>query len=198
MDQALYQLFYNQQELNKKLAHKNNTNQVLPSIEPINFDGDHTKYKEFLISFHTNIESKCDSEMHKLNYLMKYTKGEPNTIVSSCIHLDENQCFIKAKQMLEKQYGNPNRIAQSFLKKLKYWKEINREDKSKINELYFYLNKIKNNMNHMTLLNQLNSQVEILNIVRKLPMFLQHRWKQRAFEIYKRDKQVAFIHLVEL
>ena len=52
--------------------------------------------------------------MHKLNYLMKYTKGEPNNIVSSCIHLDENLCFIKAKQMLEKQYGNPNRIAQSF------------------------------------------------------------------------------------
>src|SRR5215469_10421544 len=52
-------------------------------------------------------------------------------------------------------------------------------------------------MESMTLLNQLNSPVEILNIVRKLPMFLQHRWKQRAFEIYKKGDQVAFIHLVE-
>src|SRR5215469_16087429 len=197
MNQDLYQLFYNQQELNKKLANKNSTQLTLPPVEPMTFDGDYTKYKEFLISFHTNIESKCDSEMHKLNYLMKYTKGEPNNIVSSCIHLDENQCFIKAKQMLEKQYGNPNRIAQSFLKKLKDWKEITREDKSKINELYFDLNQIKNNMESMTLLNQLNSLTEILNIVKKLPMFLQRKWKQRAFEIYKRDEQVAFIHLVE-
>src|SRR5215469_1491033 len=110
IDQDLYQLFYNQQELNKKLANKNNINLTLPPVEPMTFNGDYTKYKEFLISFHTNIESKCDSEMHKLNYLMKYTKGEPNNIVSSCINLDENQCFIKAKQMLEKQYGNPNRI----------------------------------------------------------------------------------------
>src|SRR5215469_12943586 len=68
MDEALYQLFYNQQELNKKLSNKNNTNQVLPSIEPIIFDGDFTKYKEFLISFQTNIESNCDSEIHKLNF----------------------------------------------------------------------------------------------------------------------------------
>src|SRR5215469_17897371 len=109
MNQDLYQLFYNQQELNKKLANKNSTQLTLPPVEPMTFDGDYTKYKEFLISFHTNIESKCDSEMHKLNYLMKYTKGEPNNIVSSCI----------AKQLLEKQYGNPNRTAQSFLKKLK-------------------------------------------------------------------------------
>src|SRR5215469_5254264 len=98
MDEAVYQLFYNQQELNKKLSNKNNTNQIFSSSEPIIFDGDHTKYKEFLISFDTNIESKCDSEMHKLNYSMKYTRGEPNTIVSSCIHLEENQCFIKEKQ----------------------------------------------------------------------------------------------------
>src|SRR5215469_5779694 len=99
--------------------------------------------------------------------------------------------------MLEKQYGNPNRIAQSFLDKLRNWKEITRVDKTKINELYFYLNQINNNMKSMTLLNQLNNPVEILNIVRKLPMSLQHRWKQRAFEIYKKDDQVAFIHFVE-
>src|SRR5215469_7601299 len=134
MDENVYQLFCNQQELNKKLSNKTNTNRILPSIEPIVFDGDFTKYKDFLISFQTNIESNCDSEIHKLNYLMKYTKGEPNTIVSSCIHLDEDQCFIKAKQMLEKQYGNPNRIAQSFLDKLMNWKEITREDRVKINE----------------------------------------------------------------
>ena len=62
MDEAVYQLFYNQQELNKKLSKKNNKNQILPSIEPIIFDGDFTKYTEFLISFQTNIESNCDSE----------------------------------------------------------------------------------------------------------------------------------------
>src|SRR5215469_6180752 len=49
----------------------------------------------------------------------------------------------------------------------------------------------------MSVLNQLNSHTEILNIVRKLPMFLQRRWKQRAYDISKRDEQVAFIHLVE-
>src|SRR5215469_3613530 len=197
MDENVYQLFCNQQELNKKLSNKTNTNRILPSIEPIVFDGDFTKYKDFLISFQTNIESNCDSEIHKLNYLMKYTKGEPNTIVSSCIHLDEDQCFIKAKQMLEKQYGNPNRIAQSFLDKLMNWKEITREDRVKINELYFYLNQIKNNMKNMTLLNQLNNPVEIRNIVRKLPMSLQHRFKQKAFEIHKKNEQVTFNHFVE-
>src|SRR5215469_10728101 len=196
INQNLFQLFNNQQELNKKLAN-NNTNSTLPPVEPIVFDGDHTKYKAFLISFKTNIEVKCSSEMHKLSYLMKYTKGEPNDIVSSCIHLDEDQCYVKAKEMLEKQYGNSNRIAQSFLKKLKDWKEIKTEDRVKINELYFYLNQIKNNMQSMSLLNQLNSHSEILNIVRKLPMFLQRRWKQRAFDIFKKDEQVAFKHLVE-
>src|SRR5215469_7355147 len=196
INQNLFQLFNNQQELNKKLAN-NNTNSTLPPVEPVVFDGDHTKYKAFLISFKTNIEVKCSSEMHKLNYLMKYTKGEPHDIVSSCIHLDEDKCYIKAKEMLQKQYGNSNRIAQSFLKKLKDWKVITTEDRVKINELYFYLNQIKNNMQTMSVLNQLNSHTEILNIVKKLPMFLQRRWKQRAYEIYKRNEQVAFIHLVE-
>src|SRR5215469_16402297 len=171
--------------------------QILPSIEPLIFKGDFSKYREFLISFETNIESKCNSNIQKLNYLMKYTEGEANTIVCSCVHLEEDQGFIKAKQMLEKQYGNPNRIVRSFLNKLKDWKEIIREDRTKINELYFYLNQIKNNMNSMTLLNQLNNPVEILTIVRKLPMSLQHRWKQRAFEIYKKGDQVAFINFVE-
>src|SRR5215469_17178581 len=52
-------------------------------------------------------------------------------------------------------------------------------------------------MESMTLLNQLNNPVEILNVVRKLPMFLQHKWKQKAFEIYKKGDQVAFIYFVE-
>src|SRR5215469_8834303 len=196
INQNLFQLFNNQQDLNKRLAN-HNMNQTLPPIEPIVFDGDFTKYKAFLISFKTNIEAKCHTEMHKLSYLMKYTKDEPHDIVSSCIHLDEEQCYIKAMEMLEKQYGNSNRIAQSFLKRLKDWKEIKFEDRVKINELYFYLNQIKNNMKTMSLLNQLNSHTEILNIVRKLPMFIQRKWKQKAYDIFKRDEQVTFDHLVE-
>src|SRR5215469_8256296 len=175
INQNLFQLFNNQQDLNKRLAN-HNMNQTLPPVEPIVFNGDFTKYKAFLISFKTNIEAKCHTEMHKLSYLMKYTKDEPHDIVSSCIHLDEKQCYVKAMEMLEKQYGNANRIAQSFLKRLKDWKEIKSEDRVKINELYFYLNQIKNNMKSMSLLNQLNSHTEILNIVRKLPMFLQRKW----------------------
>src|SRR5215469_9204742 len=197
INQNLFQLFDNPKELNKKLTNQNNMNQTLPPVEPVVFEGDHTKYKAFLIFFNTNIEAKCNTELHKLSYLMKYTKGEPHDIVSSCIHLDEDQCYVKAKEMLEKQYGNSNRIAQSFLKKLKDWKEIKTEDRVKINELYFYLNQIKNNMQSMSLLNQLNSHTEILNIVRKLPMFLQRRWKQRAYDIFKKNEQVAFVHLVE-
>src|SRR5215469_117293 len=197
INQNLFQLFDNPKELNKKLTNQNNMNQTLPPVEPVVFEGDHTKYKAFLIFFNTNIEAKCNTELHKLSYLMKYTKGEPHDIVSSCIHLDEEQCYVKAKEMLDKQYGNSNRIAQSFLKKLKDWKEIKTEDRVKINELFFYLNQIKNNMQTMSVLNQLNSHTEILNIVRKLPMFLQRRWKQKAYDIYKRDEQLVFDHLVE-
>src|SRR5215469_13347129 len=196
INQNLFQLFNNQQELNKQLAN-NNANSTLPPVEPIVFNGDFTKYKAFLISFKTNIEAKCHTEMHKLSYLMKYTKDEPHDIASSCIHLDEKQCYVKAMEMLEKQYGNSNRIAQSFLKKLKDWKIITTDDRVKINELYFYLNQIKNNMKTMSLLNQLNSHTEILNIVRKLPMFIQRKWKQKAYNIFKRDEQVTFDHLVE-
>src|SRR5215469_3635467 len=196
INQNLFQLFNNQQELNKQLAN-NNANSTLPPVEPIVFNGDFTKYRAFLISFKTNIEAKCHTEMHKLSYLMKYTKDEPHDIASSCIHLDEEQCYIKAMEMLEKQYGNSNRIAQSFLKKLKDWKIITTDDRVKINELYFYLNQIKNNMKTMSLLNQLNSHTEILNIVRKLPMFIQRKWKQKAYNIFKRDEQVTFDHLVE-
>src|SRR5215469_11985263 len=52
-------------------------------------------------------------------------------------------------------------------------------------------------MKNMTLLNQLNNPVEIRNIVRKLPMSLQHRFKQKAFEIHKKNEQVTFNHFVE-
>ena len=52
-------------------------------------------------------------------------------------------------------------------------------------------------MGFMTLLNQLNNPMEILTIVRKLPIYMQYRWKQRTFEIYKKGDQVAFIHFVE-
>jgi len=126
--------------------------------------------------------------MKKLHYLMKYTESEPHTIVRSCLHLEKAESFRKAKQMLRKQYGDPNRIVQSFLTTLKEWKEIFKEDRTKINELYFYLNQIKNNMESMTLLHQLNNPVEILNIVRKLSLPMQYHWKQKLFDIYEKGR----------
>ena len=82
MDEALLQILNNQQHLNEKLLN-NNMGQVLPSIDPPIFKGDFSKYREFLISFETNIERNCNSDIQKLHYLMKYTEGEPNTIVRS-------------------------------------------------------------------------------------------------------------------
>ena len=50
---------------------------TLPPLELFSFSGEAIDYNKFIQNFEANIEHKVSDNRQRLNYLIKYTKGDP-------------------------------------------------------------------------------------------------------------------------
>ena len=149
---------------------KNQNVSKLPSNEPSIFNGENiTEYNTFMLSFERLIEEHCLSDKDKYYYLLRYTAGDANQLVSSCHNVDASKAFDDAKNLLKDRFGNEYVIAQKYLDRLYNWPVIKSEDSVGLNKFASYITTCCNMMKNMSALNQLNSLRDIKEIMMKLP-----------------------------
>ena len=170
----------------------------LPQHEPKTFDGnDVTEYQSFMLTFRQTIENKCSSFEDKYYYLMKYTDGEANTLVKSCLDADCKKAYTNANALLEQRYGNEYIIAQQYISKLQNWNPIKAEDAVGMNSFAAFLTSVENLMHKMSSLNQLNSPRDIKEIVMKLPYQMRVQFRNKSAELVDKNEQIDFSVLVK-
>ena len=64
-------------------------------------------------------ETKIKDQRGRLTRLIKYTAGEAKELIKEFIHNDSANCFDQPISMLEKECGDPQRLASAFLKELR-------------------------------------------------------------------------------
>ena len=66
----------------------------LPINEPPKFSCDIVEYRWFKIAFKSTIEEKCASFRDKFYYLLKYTEGDANDLIKSCLELTRKNLIV--------------------------------------------------------------------------------------------------------
>ena len=91
---------------------------TLPQPEVPTFSGDPIEYWGFVRAFQNVIESKTTSDSARLYYLVQYTSGEVQELVSSCLSMKPEEGYQEARSLLKKRYGQSYRIATAYVGKL--------------------------------------------------------------------------------
>ena len=97
--------------------------QAAPKVDIDIFSGDALEYVYFIANFKDMVESVVDDQRGRLNRLIKYTSGEAKDLIRHCVH-DPVSCYDNALSLLEREYGDPLRIACAYMEKLKNWPAI--------------------------------------------------------------------------
>lgn len=102
----------------------------LPRPEVPTFSRDPIKYWGFIRALQNVIKSKTTSDSTRLYYLVQYTSGEVQELLSSCLSMKPEEGYQEARTLLKKRYGQSNRIATAYVYKLTKGPPIKAEDSS--------------------------------------------------------------------
>ena len=166
----------------------------LPQPEIPKFSGDLVNYRTFVTAFDTRIASRMNSNADKLYYLEQHLLGEPKEIVSACMHMDPECGYYKARELLDKQYGDPYKLAMLYMQKLNEWPSLRQDDNIGLKQLSFFLMKCCNVMHCMSYLDVLNNPSYMLNVVKKLPFYLQNKWRELVSKARRFENKVLSFH----
>ena len=99
-----------------------------PKVDIDTFSGDPLEFIYFIENFKDVVENVVDSPKQRLVRLLKYTEGEAKELIKHCIHEEPEVCYAKALSLLEKEFGDPFRIACAYMERLKSWPQIKAND----------------------------------------------------------------------
>jgi hypothetical protein len=168
----------------------------LPKLEMSVFKGDPLEFQQWIVSFEKLIEELTVDPARRLHYLLQYTAGSANTLVSGFTLDQSEEGYIAAKQELIKEFGDPYVLARAYLKKIETWKPIAAADASSLKTFSIFLKKCRGSMPSLQHLQQLNTDLYLQKIVLKLPYHVQVSWRKAVAALEEKGKSITFHELV--
>ena len=141
------------------------------------------------MAFEQGIERKVDNMQDKLFYLEQYTKGEPNQLVRSFLHMDPERGLRGAKEQLEWHFGNEIRLTAAHMDKVLRWLPIKPEDGPALRSYALFLRSCFNIMKEVHFLEELETPSHLRTMVSKLPFKLRDRWRTISCDVPDRSKR---------
>ncbi len=163
----------------------------LPKPEVPKFGGDPLDYKSFIKAFDTRIESKTPSSADRLYYLNQQLIGEPKELIGGCLYLEPEQGYSEARRLLQDEYGDSYKISTAYISKVLNWTVIKYDDEVGLKRFSIFLKKIKNAMSAISDMSVLNHPTNMQTVVKKLPQYLQAKWRDRVTKLKKFQRKVA-------
>lgn len=145
-------------------------------------NGNPLEYNAFLRAFQHSVEEKTTNSKDRLYYLEQYTRGrgEANTMVCSRMcNVNAEAANVKAREMLEKAFGNKYCITDAIIGKAEDWPEIKADEVGKLPSLSLCLKELLNTARDLEQYHKINHSNIIRMVVSKLSYCLQEKWRQR-------------------
>jgi len=155
----------------------------LPHAEIMHFDGNPLDYWSFIRSFQNTIERVCTDDVSKLTRLLQYCKGRAKHVIQCCAVMDPKEGFERAKSLLKERFGNNYVIAEAWVNKVAKGKAVSPHDKEALREFADDLVNCEVTLTAMNCLQEVNSQRVLVEIVGRLPTYLQNRWIRQVREV---------------
>ena len=130
-------------------------------------------------------------------YLEQFTIGQARDLVRSCLHMDAQQGYTEARQLLHKHFGNEMIIANAYLQKALNWTSVKPDEHKSLHSYALFLKECHNAMQNLDYLDELDVASNLKLLLSKLPYKLCERWRTRVYEVSQRNVRVRFKHLVD-
>ena len=158
-----------------------------PVVDIDTFDGNPLEYTYFRATFTDAVEKLVKDPRGRLTRLLKYTAGDAKDLIKHCIHEDDNMCYIRAVELLDKEYGNQQLLSSSYLKELKKWPTIKFNDSTAYKKLHRFLLKGLS-LKREERLRELDSDMIIRTcILSKMDPKVQEGWLKKVVSGRERD-----------
>ena len=171
---------------------------ILPQLAVSRFKGDPTEYRTFMMSFDTRIQCRATTSADRLFYLNQHLEGEPRDLIEGCLHMDSEKGYTEARQLLQREYGDPYKISTAYVNKILRWAPIKSDDSQGLKRLSIFLTKCKIAMKNVSYMCVLDHAPNMQVIVSKLPPNLQNKWRDQAAKRKRTNRAPAsFTDLAE-
>ena len=67
------------------------------------------------------VKTKVDDPRGRFKYLIKNASGEVKELVKNCLYLPASEGYKEAIRMVNKRYGDPQKILAAYRKEIKDW-----------------------------------------------------------------------------
>lgn len=134
--------------------------QKLSTLPPQNipiFKGDPLEFRLFVRAFEHGVEGKTESSRDRLYFMEQYTSGQPRELIRSCLHMDPDKGYRKAKKLLKEHFGNEYRISVAYIDKALSWPTIKADDGEGLNALALFLTSCSNAMSDLDYMEELDN-----------------------------------------
>ena len=194
-DDSLLQILEKQNKLTEILSDQH-LQSLLPPLNLTAFKGDPTEYHIFIRTFEMRIESRLKTSQARLQYLKQHLQGEPKELIRGCLHMEPDSGYIESKRLLEEKYGDPYKVSNAYLTKVTNWPIIKSGDDSALDKFATFLTQCLNAMRSLSYLVILDHPQNLQCLVKKLPFFLQERWRREVTKIRESKKTPEFANFV--
>ena len=172
--------------------------QGAPELKLEKFGGNPMKYQYFINMFETVVEARVKDPKDRLVLLIEHTYGEAKSVIEMCLYLEASAAYQRAKSLLQENYGNPIKIANMYIEKLRQWPRIFEGDGKGIREFYVFLIKCQGALWDQVYVNELNTSSLLQSLCIKLPQRMQRKWSENVCMILSRAQgRTTFVDLVE-
>ena len=157
---------------------------TLPRRQLPIFDGNPLSYCTFMRAFETVIESNDQSDSGgRLYYLEQHTSGRAREIVRSCMYLNPEESYSKAKKLLKTRFGQKHNIALAYVDQLTNGPYTRAEDAESLEGFSILLSSCTNTLKAIGFLNKIEGSDNMRKIIERLSPKLQSSWRDNADRI---------------
>ena len=124
------------------------------------------------------------------NYLSQYTRGMAKGLVCSCLYIhDARDELQRAKMLLKENFGQPYQITSAFISKLTEGPSLVTNNSSELSAFAIDLETYVITLKGINCVNEINTQHVLRQIINRLPVPIQHKWRAVADNIMHEVKK---------
>ena len=162
----------------------------IPTGEPAVFDGKNPlAFPLWKTKFDVLTSNKAMSDTDRISLLSQYLGGEPRAAIEGYLTLPPETAFHKAYHLLMARYGNKFDLANSFCSRLRSWPRIIGTDAAGLRNYVDYLQQCLTAKSTLKGLHILDGEAEIVDMTKKLPVWLSREWSRRVAAYRKKNEE---------
>ena len=143
-----------------------------PKISLPSFKGDPMQYHPFMRAFDDNVERVISDPSSKLARLVQLCTGEAARVIQGCTLMRPERGYTRARQLLKDRFEDEFVITELWGQRL-----LSAGTRMSLREFADELRTCYESLDALNALEELQTQSNLSEIVKKLPSYLQNKWR---------------------